>query len=158
MSHTLYDLSSLPSTLSLISPALRRRQQTGDSASLLEAEETQEKLTKCDKTEQNISSPPEKNILSTKNNSAKDKNFLRRLARVSDEVSYSERIFLQHRRGREHWLGCPQSQMQVNKETINYGEGRRSQSDKIFRKYPNFGIDDVLPNVFLKGLRNYVVL
>ena len=94
--HTLYDLSSLPSTLSLISPALRRRQQTGDSASLLEAEETQEKLKKCDK---NISSPPEKNILSTKNNSAKDKNFLRRLARVTDEVSSSEGIFLQHRRG-----------------------------------------------------------
>ena len=91
MAETLYSLSSLPSTLSLISPAARRRQQTGDSASLLEAEERQqEKLKqKCDKIEQNSSSPPEKNILSTKNNSVKDKNFLRRLARVSDEVSYS---------------------------------------------------------------------
>ena len=101
MSHTLYDLSSLPSTLSLISPAARRRQQTGDSVSLLEAEEAEEKLKKCDKIEQTISSPTEKSILSTKNNSAKDKNFLRRLTGVSDEVSYRHRegIFLNHRRG-----------------------------------------------------------
>ena len=102
MSHTLYDLSSLPSTLSLISPAARRRQQTGDSASLLQPEETQGKLKKCDKTEQNISSPAEKDILSTKNNAVKDKNFLRRLARVSDEekVIPRERIFLEYGRER----------------------------------------------------------
>ena len=107
MSATLYDLSSLPSTLSLISPAARRRQQTGDSVSLLQPEETQEKLKKCDKTEQNISIPTEKNILSTKNNSVKDKNFLRRLTRVSDEVSYRERRI---------FLACLQSQIQVNKQ------------------------------------------
>ena len=90
MSHNLYDLSSLPSTLSLLSPAVRRRQQTGDSVSLLQAEESQEKLKKCDKIEPNISSPTERNLLSTKHNSAKDKNFLRRLAQVTDEVSYRE--------------------------------------------------------------------
>ena len=130
MSHTLYDLSSLPSTLSLISPAARRRQQTGDSASLLEPEETQEKLKKCDKTEQNISSPAEKDILSTKNNPVKDKNFLRRLARVSDEVKVipSERIFLDYGRERISQLAFRLKYKSINKQYILR---RRCQSGKI---------------------------
>ena len=132
MSETLYDLSSLPSTLSLISPAARRRQQTGDSVSLLEPEETQEKLKKCDKTEQNISSPAEKDILSTKNNAVKDKNFLRRLARVSEEVKLQGEIFLQYRRGSISQLPFSLKYKSINKlyiiEKVSIGKNIREIS------------------------------
>ena len=86
MSRTLHDLSSLPSTLVMMSPTVKKRKET-DSIALLENERSQdclkvdvmddhtgdpeEKLNKCDKVDENISSPTEKNVLRTKNDSTK---------------------------------------------------------------------------------------
>ena len=100
MSRPLYDLSSLPSTLSMMSPAGRRRKEA-DSIALLQNENIQDclkvdvsgdpaedldgKLNKCDKIDE---SPTEKNVSTIKNDSTKDRNFFRRIARVSEEVCY----------------------------------------------------------------------
>ena len=100
MSTTLYDISSLPNTFSIISPSIKRKET--DSIALLENERNQEclkqddlqghdedlavKMNKCDKIEENIPSPTEKNLLPSKNDSAKDKKMFRRIVGVSDEV------------------------------------------------------------------------
>ena len=101
MSRTLLDISSLPNTLSVFSPNLNNRRQT-DNIALLENERSKEslkvdetrgldkdlgvKMNKCDKVQEDISSPTEKNLLTTKNDSTKDKKKFRRIAGVSDEV------------------------------------------------------------------------
>ena len=116
MSRTLHDLSSLPSTLVMMSPTVKKRKET-DSIALLENERSQdclkvdvmddhtedpeEKLNKCDKVDENISSPTEKNVPRTKNDSTKDKNFFRRIAGVSDEVGKLPICF----RSQKHYLG-----------------------------------------------------
>ena len=100
MSTTLYDISSLPNTFSIISPGIKRRET--DSIALLENDRSQEclkqddsqdhdedlavKINKCDKIDENIPSPTEKNLLPSKNDSAKDKKFFRRMVGVLDEV------------------------------------------------------------------------
>ena len=64
-------------------------------------EDPEEKLNKCDKVDENISSPTEKNVPRTKNDSTKDKNFFRRIAGVSDEVGKLPICF----RSQKHYLG-----------------------------------------------------